>query len=49
MTPELIAELKKMDEFSNQAKFLAKYNINTEQELLDFKKEAYEKVNPLKG
>lgn len=49
MTPELIAELKKMDEFSNQAKFLAKYNINTEQELLDFEKEAYEKINPLKG
>lgn len=49
MTPELIAELKKMDEFSNQAKFLAKYNINTEQELLDFEKEAYEKVNPLKS
>lgn len=49
MTPELIAELKKMDELSNQAKFLAKYNINTEQELLDFEKKAYEKVNPLKS
>lgn len=49
ITPELIAELKKMDKFSNQAKFLAKYNINTEQELLDFEKEAYEKVNPLKS
>ena len=49
ITPELVAELKKMDKFSNQAKFLAKYNINTEQELLDFEKEAYEKVNPLKS
>lgn len=49
MTPELIANIKEMDEFSNQAKFLAKYNINTEQELLDFEKKAYEKVNPLKS
>ncbi len=49
MTPELIVDIKKMDEFSNQAKFLAKYNINTEQELLDFEKNAYEKVNPLKS
>lgn len=49
ITPELIAEIKKMDEFSNQARFLARYNINTDQELLDFEKSAYEKVNPLKS
>lgn len=49
MTPELIAEIKKMDEYSNQAKFLANNNINTEQELLEFEKTAYEKVNPLKS
>lgn len=49
MTPELIAEINKMDEYSNQARFLAKNNINTEQELLDFEKSAYEKVNPLKS
>ena len=49
MTPELIAEIKKMDEYSNQARFLARYNINTEQELLDFEKSSYEKVNPLKS
>ena len=49
MTPELIAEIKKMDEYSNQARFLANNNINTEQELLDFEKSAYERVNPLKG
>ena len=48
-TPELIAEIKKMDEYSNQAKFLAKNDINTEQEVLDFEKSAYEKVNPLKS
>ena len=49
MTPELIAEIKKMDEYSNQAKFLANNNINTEQELLKFEKSAYERVNPLKS
>lgn len=49
MTPELIAEIKKMDEYSNQARFLAKYNIKIEQELLDFEKSAYERVNPLKS
>lgn len=49
MTPKLIAEIKKMDVYSNQARFLANNNINTEQELLDFKKSAYERVNPLKS
>ena len=49
MTPELIAEIKKMDEYSNQARFLTKYNIKTEQELLDFEKSAYERINPLKS
>lgn len=47
--PELMAEIKKMDEYSNQEKFLANNNINTEQELLDFEKIAYERVNPLKS
>lgn len=49
MTPELLKEIKQMDEYSNQAKFLAKYKINTEQELSDFKKFAYDKINPLKS
>lgn len=38
-----------MDEYSNQAKLLAKYKINTEQGLFDFKKSAYDKINPLKS
>ena len=38
-----------MDEYSNQARFLAKNDIKTEQELLDFEKSAYERVNPLKS
>lgn len=49
MTPELISEIKQMDEFSNQARFLARYNINTSQDLFEFEKLAYEKVNPLKS
>lgn len=47
LTPNLIQEIKKMDEFSKQAEFLVKYNIETEQQLLDFKKSAYEKLAPL--
>ena len=49
ITPTLIAELKQLDEFSNQARFLTRYNINTNQDLLNFEKSAYEKVNPLKS
>ena len=47
LTPYLIQEIKKMDEFSNQAEFLVKYNIETDDQLLDFKKSAYEKLAPL--
>lgn len=49
MAPELIQAIKKMDEFSNQVRFVCKNNINTEQELLDYQKSAYEKINPLKS
>lgn len=38
-----------MDEYSNQAKLLATNNINTEEELLNFEKSIYEKINPLKS
>ena len=49
ITPELIREIKKMDEYSNQAKLLATNNIKTEEELLNFEKSIYEKINPLKS
>ena len=49
MTPELISAIKKVDEFSKQVRFVCKNNINTEQELLDYQKSAYEKINPLKS
>ena len=49
MTPELLNEIKKMDEFSKQVRFVCKNNINTEQELINHQKSAYEKINPLKS
>lgn len=49
ITPELIQAIKKMDEFSKQVRFVCKNNINTEQELLDYQKSAYEKINLLKS
>lgn len=47
LTPYLIQEIKKMDKFSKQAEFLVKYNIETDEQLLDFKKSTYEKLAPL--
>ena len=47
LMPYLIQEIKKMDEFSKQVEFLVKYNIETDEQLLDFKKSAYEKLAPL--
>lgn len=49
MTPELIQAIKKMDEFSKQVRFVCKNNINTEQELVNYQKSAYAKINPLKS
>lgn len=49
MTPELIQSIKKMDEFSKQVRFLSKNNINTEEELLNYEKLAYDRINPLKS
>ena len=49
ITQELIRENKKMNEYSNQAKFLATNNINTEEDIIKFEKSIYEKINPLKN
>ena len=49
MTPELIKEIKQMDEYSNQAIILANHKINTEEQLNEFEKEAYKKLAPLKS
>ena len=49
MTPELIREIKKLDEYSNQAKFLVKYNIDTYLQLAEFEKDVYKKLAPLQS
>ena len=49
ITPELIQEIKKMDEYSKQAIFLSKYKIDTEEQLIEFEKSAYEKLASLKS
>ncbi len=49
MTPELIREIKKLDEYSNQAKFLVKYNIDTDLQLANFEKDVYKKLAPLQS
>ena len=49
ITPELIQAIRKMDEFSKQVRFLSKNNINTEEELLNYEKSAYDRINPLKS
>ena len=42
-------EIKKMDSYSNSAKFLAKYNITTLTEVKEYKSSAINKVVELKG
>ena len=49
MTPELLKEIKQMDEYSNQAKLLDNYDIHTTEELIQLKKSIYGKINPLKN
>jgi hypothetical protein len=48
-TPQLINEIKKLDEFSKQIRFLCKNKIQTEKDLIDFKKSANDKIVPLKS
>ena len=38
-----------MEEYSRQAIFLVKNKINTDEQLLNFEKATYEKINPLKS
>ncbi|MCF0125919.1 MAG: relaxase/mobilization nuclease domain-containing protein, partial [Clostridia bacterium] len=48
-TPELIQAIKQMNEYSKQAIFLGTNNINTEEDLIRFKKEISSKTSPLKS
>lgn len=49
MTPELIKAIKQMDEYSKQARFLAKNIIETEEQLIEFEKNAYKRIKPWKS
>lgn len=49
MTPELIKAIKQLDEYSKQARFLGRYQIKTEEQLVEFEKSAYMKIKPLKS
>lgn len=49
ITPELIHAIKQMDEYSNQTRFLAKNKLHSEEQLIQFEKELYEKISPLKS
>lgn len=49
MTPELIKAIKHMDEYSKQARFLAKYKIESEEQLIEFERNAYKRVKPWKS
>ena len=49
MTPELVHAIKEMDEFSKRARFLCKYNLETDVDVMEFKKSAYQKLSPLKS
>lgn len=49
MTPELLHAIKEMDEFSKQVRFVCKYNLDTDSDVIEFKKSAYQKLSPLKS
>lgn len=49
MTPELLHAIKEMDEFSEHVRFLGKYNLQTDVDVMEFKKFAYQKLSPLKS
>lgn len=49
ITPQLINAIKKMNEFSEQVRFVCKNKLETEQDVIEYKKSDYEKINPLKS
>ena len=49
MTPELIKAIKQLDEYSKQARFLGRYKIETDEQLVEFEKNTYRKIKPLKN
>lgn len=49
MTPTLLHAIKEMNEFSERVKFLCKYKLETDVDVMEFKKLFYQKLAPLKS
>lgn len=49
MTPELIHAIKELDKFSEGVRLVCKYNLKTEEDVINFKQQMNEKINPLKS
>ena len=49
MTPELVHAIKEMNECSEHTRFLCTYNLETDIDVMEFKKSAYQKLSPLKS
>lgn len=49
MTPELIKAIKQLDEYSKQARFLGRYKIETDEQLVEFEKSTYRIIKLLKS
>ncbi len=49
MTPTLLHAIKEMNEFSERIRFLCKYKLKTDVDVMEFKKSAYQKLAPLKS
>ena len=49
MTPALLHAIKEMHEFSECVRFLCKYKLETDVDIMEFKKLAYQKLTPLKS
>ena len=49
MTPELIHEIKELDKFSEGVRLVCKYDLKTEEDVISFKQQMNEKINPLKS
>lgn len=49
ITPQMIQALKQMEKYSKQARFLCKYNVHTEEQLIDFEVTIHTQLAPLKS
>lgn len=49
ITPETLHAIKEINEFSNRIRFLCKHNLETDVDVMEFKKSAYQKLSPLKS